>query len=93
MLEARLNIECDTTATKMHTKLNPSQYPNKHPLIPNTHLYLAIESKHVIQWVKQNISEASIPQKLAKEIQMDVCNYQQCSVAHIDHCHQLIHHQ
>ncbi len=37
MLEARLNIECNAAATKMHNKLIPSQYPREHPFIPGSH--------------------------------------------------------
>jgi len=57
-LEAKLNIECDKAATKLHTTLTADQYPNHHPFIPSAHPYLTIQGNHIIHHVKQQLCDA-----------------------------------
>jgi len=57
-LKAWLNFECDAAVTKLHTQLQPTQYPKQHPLIPTAHPYLVIWGQHVIWQVKQNLQDA-----------------------------------
>jgi len=57
-LEARLNIECDAAATKLHSQLTPNQYPQQHPYIPDTHPYLNVRGNHIKQNTQQTLRDA-----------------------------------
>jgi len=47
-LEAQLNVECDSAATKLHTLLSIEQYPQDHPQIPLASPHLLLNGHHII---------------------------------------------
>jgi len=57
-LEAQLNVECDATATKLHTLLRIKQYPQNHPQIPSVSPHLLINGHHIICHTKQAMQDA-----------------------------------
>jgi len=67
-LEARLNIECNVAATKLHSQLTPNQYPQQHPLIWCAQLYLFIQDQHIIRHTQQNLQDAHSTIEYAKYV-------------------------